>query len=437
MKIGLLFPPIYLPIEGTKLNPPLGIYLLQRVLEKRGMDAVIMESLKLARDCKSKDALNEIGFKENPYFVKMVREVDVLGLSCDSFNYGIGRYVIKNAKEINKDLKVIIGGVHGSIFDEYVLKTSGADVVIRGDGENTLLKVLLALDSGQSMEDIPGITYFDENDILKRNAEVDRQPVEEIVKNSDIDFSGINMAYYNALPIETSRGCPYNCVFCSVYYKKNWRALPKEFIKDRLVSLSRVSKNIIFVDDAFTIDTERALDILNFVQDSSIDFKLTFEARVNNLVKALILEAISPQKVAKIQIGVESGYPEGLERIRKKITLQQVREVCEKAAKHNISHKILASFIIGFPWESVKDCLKTYEFASSLTKDYGINTVINWWLPIPSELWRGMRQSSGLDASMYDDPEWVISDDVFTKMHPNITLKVKAKLNFLIMNTHR
>jgi len=435
MKVCLIFPPVYLPIEGTKLTPPLGIHLLQSILEEKGINVKILPPYMLAPACKNKDRLQTMGFKENLFFRQAVEQADVLGLSCDSFNYGIGKIIIQNAREIRKDIIVVTGGVHATIFDEYVLKTSGADIVVRGEGEITFLEVLQALKNKKDLSEIAGITFLAGGKTIRRNPDRANLSPVEIENYSDIDFSNINLDYYHALPIETSRGCPYNCIFCSIVHHRVWRPLSVDFIKERLRVLSRLTTDIVFVDDAFTIDTDRAFKILEYVDRSEKNFHLTFEARVNNLASAPILKALNPQKIHKIQIGVECGYPEGLERIEKKITIEQVIKTSRRAREAGVAEKLLLSFIIGFPWETTKNCLKTYEFAAFLRKEFGVNTVINWWLPIPSRLWNELKTKAGLTAAVFDNPEWVMDEDLFLKTHPKISSREKAKMNYLLVNT--
>jgi radical SAM superfamily enzyme YgiQ (UPF0313 family) len=285
-----------------------------------------------------------------------------------------------------------------------------------------------------SYKDVPGVTYFTGNGNIERNPDRAYQTVEQMMEYGRVHFDAAISNGYGYIPIETARGCPYNCTFCTVLHKNSWRAFSFEYITERILDVAYPTSKIYFVDDSFTIDIERAVSILRFVQDCDAISKIQCEARVNNLTDRRILESISPEKVGAFQIGVESGYPEGLKKIQKRITIQQVEEVCRLAHDSGMGPKMSASFIIGFPWEGTAECLKTVEFCTLLKEKYDIMTAINWWIPSPSEIWYEIKNEVGLDESMYDEVMWSISKNIFYRIRPSISEKDVAKLNYLMLN---
>jgi radical SAM superfamily enzyme YgiQ (UPF0313 family) len=424
MKVCLVFPPQYLIWPNTAQAPPLGVFLLKNALKRSGIDAEVIAPHELAifktREeliGKPRDDIVQVELSSNEKLINSLDNSDVLGISCDSFNYGGGKELIKLAKGINKRIKVIIGGVHGSILDEYVLKTSGADVVVRNEGEATLLEVLNRLELDSTCEGVPGTTCFKKNGNVLRNPDRIRQNIEQIME-------------YGAIQFDAS----LKDIYQYVMDQRSWKSMPYEYVKERMLNVAQISKQIMCVDNSFTIDVDRAVSLLSFVQDCDAIRKIQFEARVNNLTDRRILESISPEKVGMFQIGVESGYQAGLDNIRKHITVSQVEKVCEIAYETGLASRMMASLIIGFPWEGVKDCITTLEFGAKLGEKYGITVVVNWWIPSPSEMWHNIKSKANLDESMYDDILWPSRKDIFYRIRPRITQKEVEKINFLMLN---
>lgn len=142
------------------------------------------------------------------------------------------------------------------------------------------------------------------------------------------------------------------------------------------------------------------------------------------------MRILIPHVLKKIQIGAECGYDEGLKKIGKGITIEDIELACKKAEQSGVSDKMLASFIIGFPWETAKEMLQTIEFAEMLMKKYHIKAVVNWWIPIPSKLWNEFKLAGKCDESMFDELDWI--ETSFPTFHPQISDSLKNKINFLL-----
>ena len=431
MKVCLIFPPVYLTLKEVSICPPLGIYIIASKLREKGHEATIIPNSVLVNETKDKEKLLAEGYINNKCFKNEVINSDVLALSCDSFNYCVGKILDKKKKKINPNIKVIVGGIHASLAEEWIIQNRDIDIVMRGEGEYLINELMDYFENGDiSLQDIDGITYLDLNGNIVKNKERELLETEDLYSYSKDLFDEKDIKEYLYFPVETSRGCPYNCGFCSVLNKRKWRMIPTEVVKENIAWLSGKTKLISFVDDAFTIDEERAIDILHYVNEMDGDMVIEFEARVNNLNKSHLFENINPSRIKKIQIGAECGYDEGLKKIGKGITIEDIELACKKAEQSGVSDKMLASFIIGFPWETAKEMLQTIEFAEMLMKKYHIKAVVNWWIPIPSKLWNEFKLAGKCDESMFDELDWI--ETSFPTFHPQISDSLKNKINFLL-----
>lgn len=434
MKVCLIFPPACINPDLIARHIPLGIYILGTLLERSGMAVVLLDQLEFLHYIRNRRKFTKNVFSEDPSFQEAVGDADILGLSCDSFNYGVARLMIESAKEINKEIKVMLGGLHPTLLDEYVIKTSGADVVLRGEGEERIIDLIACLRENKSLSEIAGLTYIDSKGETVRNVDAPPCPVNRLSNFNRVDYRLIShWDKQLMLPVETSRGCLFRCKFCSVFYRGQRRLLPIEEVISNIKRVNEFSEDILFTDDCFTSELHRAKAILSYVENSDKNVLLNFEARASDLAVegSSILEAINRNKIRGIQIGVECGYSEGLKKIKKGITLSQVDRSCRLVKDLGLAEKTLISFIIGFPWEGAKECVRTIEFAGKIRLKYGVKVMINWWIPAPSELWWEVRDRFGVDESMYDDLSWPLSDDLFFRTHPSINFKEKQKISFL------
>lgn len=433
MKICLIYPPSGLPPSLTLGTVPLGIYKVGTMLQEHGFCVTLLDQYSFLRYLENGEKASKEKFMQDPVLTKALASSDILGFSVDSYNYGSAKMIISVAREINPDLKIIMGGVHPTLLDEYVAGTSGADVILRGEAEERIVPLVSLLHQRRPIASIPGITYRDADGSLVRNEDAPLAPAETLAAVSHIDYRMISrLDKVRVLPVETSRGCLFRCRFCSILYKGKRRLFPVERVQHDLMEASKLKKEIIITDDCLTFEFRRAQEVLTFVNGLD-SVAIHFESRASDLAKddCQILSYINPEKVKFIQIGVECGYEAGLKKIRKGITTSQVEQSCKKVAQIGMERATLLSFIIGFPWEGMAECLKTIAFADHMRKDYGINAVINFWVPSPSEIWMEMKESGRAQDCMFDDPYWCFSDEIFSQTHPRISPQEKIKLQFL------
>jgi anaerobic magnesium-protoporphyrin IX monomethyl ester cyclase len=423
------------PRSGLKDDPqmpPLSVYSLASVLKARGFNVKIADPFYYG------DMLMEENFLR-----ELLSNIDVFCLSTTTFQWSISSEIIKMVRNVKPYITIIIGGVHVSYYAEKIMKEHPVDFAIEGEGEEVLPELLEALAAGRDVRGIPGILLRDDDGVVINTGKRPLVGIEVMEKSPIPDFTQLPANLYQVLPFETSRGCTKNCAFCSIAHRGSWRGLSSSVVLDKLEEVlllyrkKFLTKIVYFVDDCFTVDTERATNILSGINDRKLGCPLMIEARVDQLLRDGMIECLSETDLTLIQIGVESGYNEGLKKIGKGITTEEVVMCAQKLRQHRISHKAVMSFIIGLPWEDSGMAQKTLRFAADLTERYGVQVNLAWWVPMPSRLWQN-RGNYGISLTddIFDNPKCFLHTEYFYQLRPRFTY-ADYELTTEILNVYK
>lgn len=405
--------------------PPLAIYLLAAIAKNAGFQANIVDPCEFKKFEYDDNFIEECG----QYIINHDKNIDVIAFSSNTFNWPITRLMINYIRTINPNIPIVVGGLHSNKFDEYILRNSGTTYVLRGDGEVSFVAFLRMLNNEEKIENVPNLSYLYDNELI-RNHEVHIEDRKILEHAPYPDFSLIPKENtYSQIPIETSRGCPFCCVFCSIPHRRKWQYIDKDVVMKRIKSALELCDNILykdyflFVDDCFSINTNRAIDILNSLYkeyDSKI--KVFLELRISNILEQNIFAAIPTDIIYGMQFGVECGYDEGLKRINKNLTMEQLYKGLDIVVEHDLEEVTILSFIIGFPWEKREDIQKTLKTIEYIVREYKIMCNLNWLLMLPSVLW-DERKKYGIfvDESIFDELLCLENKELFFKLHPQIT----------------
>lgn len=404
--------------------PPLALYLLASILENAGYNIDVIDPYYFYQFEKEKNLYD----KCYDMIKSHLSEDDIICFSSNTFNWGFTRILVNKISEQFPNMPIILGGLHPSLFSQHILKTSGASIIIRGEGEETIIDVIRALENKTEFHNIKGITYKNGNKIIVN----DDRPIlslQCIEKCALPDYSFVpKEANYNFIPVESSRGCQFSCAFCSIPHRHNWRGLSVDTVISRIEHASKYmdhfakNVNIIFVDDCFTIDIERAKITFSQLSKKNFPFKYFIEVRATNVTNSRLFENIDPSIISYMQIGVECGYDEGLKKIKKGLTISQLYTALDILNTNGFSNLTFLSFIIGFPWEGKEEIDKTLDTIHNISDTYNILCNINWLIYLPSDLWNEQDMYNiKVDHSIYDDPLWIKDEALFKKVHPKIT----------------
>ena len=404
MKILLIRPPAKYRRGASKpaASLPVGLLYIAAVLENNNYavdiyDAQINADVPISRNS---DGSIHMGDSWEAVAKQIRRHnPDLVGIT-NSFTAQLDNAikVAEITKKINKNILVVMGGNHPTAQPhDFFYKTEAVDIVCRGEGEYTMLEIAGAHREQRDLKNILGTA-------VKENNQVKINPDREYIADLDIlplpSYHLINLERYfllhkngfhgrpvwrypgseRAISIITSRGCPFNCIFCSIHLHmgRQWRPHSPEYTLGHLEFLvdKYHIKHIHFEDDNLTLDNTRFKEILNglFERKINITWDTPNGVRADTLTKEL-LENSKKSGCIYIILGVESGEQRVLASIiNKQLDLNKVIEVAQWCKE--IGLDVMAFYVIGFPGETSNDMKKTIDFALQLMKKYDMTPTI-------------------------------------------------------------
>jgi len=382
--------------------PTMGLASLASFLKKRGVEVRVFDA-NIERE--------EDLFK----FIEDFKP-DLIGLSIVSYFYNLAYELIKKIKK-NTKIPIVIGGPHISAIRKKVFEEIDIDFAIKGEGEFALYELLKEMrKKNPEFSKIKGLMWKNGNNVIEND---DR----ELIKNLDalpfpkyecFDLTKYAYFYEKKIPIITSRGCPYNCVYCSVRltHGRSFRPKSPEKVVDEIEYWCKRDRKIFLInDDCFSFDIDRAMKICDLIikRGLKINFQLYSGLRVDRINKEL-LEKMKEAGCTFIAYGCESGNEQVLKNIKKGITLDQVRNAIKLTNEVGIANCVY--FIIGHPGETYESAMDSIKFAGSLPCGY-IN--FNNLVPFPgSELFEWIEAN----GKFLTPPESYLSDISFRDEYP-------------------
>lgn len=422
-------PPVHYSINSAGMNsmPTTAIYLLSAVLQSHGHEVMVVDNYYMRKF--NPIELNEEEFLN--YLTPFLKKAELIGISSNTLNWAMARYILRLIKSEVPDIPVVLGGLHPSYFAEYIMRTTECDFILTGEGEITLPQLAKKLqEEGKraDFEDIDNLYWRSDGKIIS-NKYAPLLSVDILERMPLPDYSQMPSNVYSIMPVSTSRGCKFGCRFCSVPRKFNWVGHNEQYVIEKIAKLwelyhDRFSHNAIyFTDDCFTADPCRATNILSGVlgRESGLE-SIILEARANDLRSPILLEHMQNKRIKRIAVGVESGTNVGLKKINKGLTIEQLEQTLKYMEKYDVISKGYFSFIIGFPWDTFETCMDTIEYAASILQRYGPGLVnLNWLYLFPSQIWTE-REKYGinLSESIFDDFYYMTNPYVAKQIRPNL-----------------
>lgn len=276
----------------------------------------------------------------------------------------ISRYV----KSADKRVPVVWGGIHPTFAPESTIRNASIDLVVTGEAEYAFPEVLKSLEAGDAPV-TQGIWYRRENEVFNtgpppEGPELDglRFPRLDLLDFRTYDQRG-HLNFGSVFPVETGRGCTWNCAFCynSSPHRRKRRSMSAERILEHVHHLRRHVRfdGVNFIDDNFFADRERLGRLPGLLERAECRFVWGVETGVHELLATRedLLSDLERLGLRWLSIGVESGSQRILDRVGKKLKVEQVREVNAKLARTRIS--AMFNFMNGYIWEEDEDLKKT------------------------------------------------------------------------------
>lgn len=367
---------------------PMGLLYVGGVLEHEGHEVKVLDLLV------SKYSKEKIARKLDQY------QPHVVGVTSVTMNYPVASEILKYCKSVDDAITTIIGGPHVTFAPvETLNEAPWIDIVVRGEGEQTVLDIV----SGKPLEDIAGIAYRSDGIRVAK----ERGLIENLDGLPPPARHLFPLSRYHALAAHcsliTGRGCPFNCVFCVGSRMGGRRARfrnPKLVVDEIEQGLALGFEEVNLEDDLFTLNHRHLNAICDEIIGRGLRFKWSAFARVDT-VNPEVLRKLKDAGCDWLCYGVESGNQEILDKVKKKITLEKIRESVKLAKDAGVN--VLASFILGLPGETKETMMQTVQFAQELQTYYGFHVMA----PFPGTEVREKAEEYGVqiltdDWSKYD-----------------------------------
>ena len=384
-KVVLFYP----PYDGPPLGAPLSLLCLASPLMQAGFEVKLVDNL-LYPD----------------YEEAILRETQdalCLGISVlTGPHIGAAVRVSQAVKKLRPQIPIIFGGWHASLATEQTLREPFVDAVVRGQGELTLLELVLRIATGAEWDGVRGLSF------KQPDGSIVHEPERPVANINDLPAPAYQLAdpsIYAAvsgvrqLAYTSSVGCPYQCNYCTdmVFYKRRFNAYRVERVVDELAELvPRYNiEHVPFFDSNFLVDRRRAVAIANGIIASGVRFQWDFQTSTDFL--ALMSEEdvrlLAESGVHHIGFGTESASQEVLTMMNKRF--QHVEQMVETARKTNLAGiHVVFNIILGYPGETEAHRQETFRVMSDIAKEYSnVSFSPNIFTPYPGiPIWPQLKE---------------------------------------------
>ncbi|MBU1671498.1 MAG: B12-binding domain-containing radical SAM protein [Actinobacteria bacterium] len=391
IRILLVHPPRTVPERLTELfwGPPLGLAYLAAVAARDGHEVSILDAVGLY-PVPLEEGRGAFRYGMEPHrILERVREFEpeLMGINCPYATVqGDALDLARLVKErYSADVPVVMGGAHASVATADLLADPRVDMVVVGEGEVTFSELCRAIESGGPIPDVDGVLRMRDgapagNARRDRILDLDSLPAPRrdllpMDTYDRIDSAGarINDMRHPKTSMLTSRGCPNDCIFCSIrcVWGPRWVARSPEAVVDEIESLvdGYGMRELYFLDDSMTSSRKRMKRICELIIDRGVDIRWVPSSGVT--IKSLDEELLRLMKRSgcyRLSFGLESGDPEVLSFIRKDYTYEQARRVIDYA--NRIGLWTVATFIVGMPFETREQMERTARYAIESGVDF-------------------------------------------------------------------
>lgn len=281
---------------------------------------------------------------------------EVVGVTFATPLFNQALDVFRKVREFSSSIWTVAGGPHSSAVPDSVIKSAFVDTVVVGEGEIAFNKFL----KNPSKGIIPAEPLISDLDSV-------RYPARELLRNEKYIWSVPGKGVRPMTSLVTSRGCPFQCIFCSqkVIFgnKVRYRSVSNVIEEIKLVVDRYGIRHFSVLDDTLGLDNKRTYELCDKIVDEKID--ITFEGYTRvNVVTMDLLKKLKSAGLNRISFGVESGNQDILDMVKKGIRLEQIKDAYEMADKVGLETRL--SVIFGLPGETEESIRNTIKFMKSL-----------------------------------------------------------------------
>lgn len=262
---------------------------------------------------------------------------------------------------------LVWGGIHPSLLPEETLRHSLVDIVVVGEGEQTVVELAQCLAEGGDLSSVRGLAYKTKDGGMVTTS---KRPLLDLTTLSTPSWHLVDVSAYSEIGVQTGRGCPWRCRFCYNirFNDRRWRAKNTNQIVEELKLLKEVYKvkHVTFYDDNFFSNPKRVRALAECLIKEKIDIRWSTTCRADYLshYDTEFINLLKQSGVHILFVGSESGSSRILKYIDKDITTEDILGMARATNSHSL--RVHTSFMVGFPGENDADRRMTFDMMDKI-----------------------------------------------------------------------
>ena len=443
--IALVNPPGIKTFSGLQMhtpNPPLGLAYVAAAAREAGFACRVIDATGEALDAVSpypeRDDFMMQGLTVDGTVRRIPADADVIGVSCMfSTLWPLTHRVATAIRETFPRALLVLGGEHGTAVPEHVLATSVFDVVVLGEGEETFVELLRARAEGRSLGQVKGIAYREAGGVVTTGLSPRRRDVDGIPLPDWDSFpireyidrhqtNGINLG--RSMPILGTRGCPFQCTFCSnpAMWTQRWIARNPRLLADEMERYAREYgvTNFDFQDLTAIVKRQWIVDFCRELigRGLSITWQMPSGTRAE-VFDEEVADLLYRSGCRALAFAPESGSPDILKAVKKQVDLDHMLSAMRAAVRRGL--KLSCFIVIGFPDDTPATLRQTLGLIRRMARLGVYDVAVSKFVPYPgSALFRRLQREGKLQL---DDDFFVSPMDFYTAKAPSYADGVSSR----------
>ena len=431
--LTLINPPGLKTFSGLNMhtpNPPLGLAYIAGTLRQSEIEFSVIdavgEGLDTVRPYEARKDLMIQGLLPFQIIDRIHPRSTIIALTCTfSTFWPLTREFVFEIKKRFPDVTMVLGGEHGSAVPKSVLESSEVDVVVLGEGEDTFIELVHAIWNSSSLSTVSGIAYLDkglfrETGLSPRTRNIDQLPlpawdlfpIREYISRHQIN--GMNIG--RSMPLLATRGCPYQCTFCSSPQMWTTRYIPRNPVlvvdEIQLYKEKYSVTNFDFQDLTAIVKRSWAIKFCQELidRDLNITWQMPSGTR-SEVMDEEVLDLLYKAGCRALAFAPESGSTEILDLVKKRVNLVNMRKAVKNAVKRGL--KVSCFFVIGFPQDNKQSLKQTFKVLIELAVLGAHDVSVSKFVPYPgSELFLSLQKQGKIEL---DDKFFVSPIDFYNR----------------------
>lgn len=399
MKILFVDPPRAVKIRARTTGvriPDLALGYLSAALETHGHDTRILDA----------DAENFC--REECVAAIDAFSPDLVCMTVFTYKLKSSQSLASAIKDKSQFPKIIIGGVHPTVAAEETMGGSAAiDYCVIGEGERTLIELIERISGDVAPTDVKGVAWRDGEEVVLNES---REYIEQLDSLPFPNWGAFKLDKYGSLyskekilelPVLGSRGCVGGCSFCYRMQggRVRYRSIDNVIQEVTTDIETHGAKSLVFMDQVFTANQERAKTICEKLIDNRVNKKATWVCQTRaDLIETDTMRMLKKAGCTHISCGIESGAEETLAKNGKKLDLAKVRESLAIAKRAGLT--VDTNYILGLPYDDRRSISQTIKYAPTTAADHASFFI---FVPYPGTRGHKLAMENGANLKLLSD----------------------------------